>query len=213
MKCKLITTVSDTEHPGFKMLVKSLEKFGWDWGVCGTEYCAFGSKMVNAYNYAKQTDCTHLFIVDAYDVVALSTMDEALRKIQDKNIVLFNSEINCWPFEQWAMLYPESETPYRYLNGGMAFVEVSRFIRMFEANPITHYDNDQVLLAKSYLTEREYFDMRLDTNCVVFQTLCGTSWDMFQFGNGRIKNILTDTYPCFAHGNGRAPLDKIYELI
>lgn len=225
MKVKLITTVSDTNHPGYQMLVKSLEKFGWDWEVCGTQYQAFGSKMVNAYNYAKQTDCTHLFIVDAYDVVALGTMDEALDKIPNKDIILFNSEKNCWPFEQWADLYPECDTPYRYLNGGMAFVEVSRFVRMFEANPITNQDNDQVILAKTYLTERDWYDMRLDTGCVVFQTLCGTNWDEFLIdfewrdvhGNShnehRVLNKNTKTFPIFFHGNGLHPMDKIYELI
>ena len=213
MKCKLITTVSNPQHNGYKMLVKSLEKFGWDWEICGTEYHAFGSKMVNAYNYAKQTDCTHLFIVDAYDVVALASMDEVLRKIKDQNILLWNAERNAWPYEQWGILYPDCDTPYRYLNGGVAFVEVSRFIRMFEANPITHGDNDQVILAKAYLTEREWYDMRLDTGCVVFQTLCGTNWDEFEFKDGRIMNKETGTYPCFVHGNGLAPMNKIYELI
>jgi len=213
MKCKLITTVSDPTHPGWLMLKKSLDKFGWDYEICGTEYHAFGSKMVNAYLYAKQTDCTHLFIVDAYDVVVLGTMEEVLSLIPNKYIILFNAERNAWPFEQWAMLYPECETPYRYLNGGMAFVEVSRFIKMFEANPIQHGDNDQVVLAKTYLKEKDYFDMRLDTSCVVFQTLWGTNWDDFEFKDNRIINKETGTMPCLIHGNGLAPLYKIYELL
>lgn len=213
MKCKLITTVSDPNHPGWLMLKKSLDKFGWDYEICGTEYHAFGSKMVNAYNYAKQTDCTHLFIVDAYDVFVLGTMEEALSKIIDKDVILFNAEKNSWPYEQWALLYPKSQFSFKYLNGGIAFVEVQRFIKMFEDSPIGHEDNDQVLLAKTFLTRAGMYDMRLDTGCHVFQTLCGTNWEDFKFQSCWIVNKETGTTPVLVHGNGRAPLDKIYELI
>lgn len=214
MKVKLITTVSDPTHPGYKMLVKSLEKFGWDWEVCGTEYHAFGSKMVNAYNYAKQTDCTHLFIVDAYDVVVLGIMEEALSKIEDKNTILFNAEKNAWPYEQWALLYPKSGSPWNYLNGGMAFVEVERFIQMFEENPIQHGDNDQVELARVFLTKGWLYDMKLDTECIVFQTLCGTNWDEFEFIDDMIVvNKFTGTKPVFFHGNGLHPMERVWELI
>lgn len=194
------------------MLKKSLEKFGWDWEVCGTEYNAFGSKMVNAYNYAKQTDCTHLFIVDAYDVVTLGTMEEALSKITNKEVILFNAERNAWPYEQWAMLYPQVKSSWKYLNGGMAFVSVPLFIKMFEENPITHHDNDQVNLAATFLTRNRY-NMRLDNDCEVFQTLCGTNWDEFHIGIGRICNKHTNTLPVLVHGNGLHPMDKIWELV
>jgi len=213
MKCKLITTVSDPLHPGWLTLNRSLDKFGWDYEICGTSYEQFGSKMVNAYNYAKTTDCTHLFIVDAYDVLCYGTMISALEAIQSSDLILFNAEKNAWPYGQWAMLYPECETDYKYLNGGMAFVEVEKFCRMFEENPITIHDNDQVILAKTYLTRREKYKMSLDTNCNVFQTLCSTNWDEFDFSDGKIKNISTGTYPIFFHGNGLHPMDKLIELI
>lgn len=213
MKCKLITTVSDPSHPGWLNLKRSLDKFGWDYEICGTEYVQFGSKMVNAYNYAKNTDCTHLFIVDAYDVIALSTMQEALDKIKDKSVISFNSERNAWPYEQWAMLYPECKSSFKYLNGGMAFVEVKRFIKMFEENPITSSDNDQVCLAKTLITKSYKYDMKLDTDCEVFQTLCGTNWSDFVFSNGRIFNKETETAAVLIHGNGLHPMNPIIELI
>lgn len=213
MKCKLITTVSDPTHPGWLTLRRSLDKFGWDYDICGTEYHQFGSKMVNAYNYAKKTDCTHLFIVDAYDVIALGTMQEALGKIPNKNIILFNAEINCWPYEQWAMLYPKVESRWKYLNGGMCFVEVERFCRMFEENPIGHNDNDQPLLARTLLRYGSNYNMQLDTRCEVFQTLCGTTWDDFVFVDNRIINKETGTRPVLFHGNGRADMKPIIELL
>jgi hypothetical protein len=213
MKCKLITTVSDLNHPGYKNLVRSLEKFEWDWEVCGMQYQAFGSKMVNAYNYAKTTDCTHLFIVDAYDVIALGSMQEALDGILDKDVILFGAEINAWPYEQWAYLYPSTKSRFKYLNGGVSFVSVELFCRMFEENPITIIDNDQVCLAKTFITKGYKYDMELDTNCQVFQNLCGTLWTDFNFVNGRIINKETLTTPVLVHGNGQADMSKIIELI
>lgn len=212
MKCKLITTVSNPHHPGFIMLQKSLNKFGWDWEVCGTEYSAFGSKMVNAYNYAKQTDCTHLFIVDAYDVVALGTMEEALSKIEYKEVILFNAEKNAWPYEQWGLLYPQVPSLWKYLNGGMAFVSVPLFIKMFEENPITHSDNDQVNLAATFLTCNKY-NMQLDNDCRVFQTMNSIEADDLKYIGDRVMNIKTKTTPVFFHGNGLHPMDEIWNLI
>lgn len=213
MKVKLITTASDLQHDGFLMLQKSLEKFGWDWDLCGTDYASFGSKMVNAYNYAKQTDCSHLFIVDAYDVVVLGTMEEALSKIPDKEVILFNAEKNAWPYEQWAMLYPEVHSPWKYLNGGVAFVSVLLFIKMFEDNPIYHSDNDQVNLASIYITNKDKYKMKLDTPCEVFQTMNSiSSSDLERLDNG-FNNLLTGTSPLIFHGNGRHPMDDIYELL
>lgn len=221
MKVKLIATASDSNHPGLINFERSLKKFEWDYEILMTDYQAFGTKMVNAYNYAKQTDCTHLFITDSYDVIALGTMQEALDKIENKDVILFNAERNAWPYEQWGMLYPECDSSFKYLNGGMAFVEVQRFIKMFEENPITVHDNDQVVLAKIFLTRGYKYDMILDTDCKVFQTLLGVNWNEFEFFRRTygtfheyfIKNQGTNKFPVLFHGNGRCPMDKIIELL
>lgn len=212
MKCKLITTVSNPTHPGWLNLKRSLEKFGWDYEICGTEYHQFGSKMVNAYSYAKTTDCTHLFIVDAYDVVVLGTMQEVLSYVK-RDSLLWNSEKNAWPYEQWAYLYPPCKSEWKYLNGGMSFVSVADFIAMFEENPIQHTDNDQVVLAKTFLTRGNEYGMRLDTNCDVFQTFCSTSWDEFTIVDNRVINNKTGTKPIFCHFNGKHDGTPIIELI
>jgi hypothetical protein len=212
-KVKLITTASDTNHPGFLMLKKSLDKFGWDYEVLNTTYTAFGTKMVNAYQYAKQTDCTHLFIVDGYDVVVLGTMEEVLSKIPDKECILFNSEKAAWPYEQWGMLYPSVFSEWKYLNGGACFVEVNRFIKLFEASGITHESNDQVNLARLYITEREKHNMKLDNGCKCFQSYAFISEDDYDYQDGRLLNYKTATTPVIIHGNGKTNMDKVYDLL
>ena len=92
---------------------------------------------------------------------------------------------------------------------------------MFEENPITIYDNDQVVLAKTFLTNNKY-DMRLDTDCHVFQTLCGTNWDEFDFGlcgtgNGANRDAIlnkgTKTFPVLVHANGKHNMDRVIAML
>lgn len=214
MKVELITTISDDNNPGWKNLQRSLEHFEWDHSVMKTDYHGFGTKMVNAYNFAKKTDCTHLFIVDAYDVVVLGTMEEALSKIPDKDTILFNAEKMAWPYEQWGMLYPRVFSEWKYLNGGACFVEVERFIRMFEENPIAPTDNDQVNLAKVYLTGgQQKYNMKLDTGCKCFQSYAFITEDDYGYEDGRLLNYKTVTKPVIVHSNGGGGLGKVLDLV
>ncbi len=211
MKAKLIMTATDVNNPGFLQLKRSLDHFGWDYVVLTGNYQAYGSKMVNAYEFAKQTDCTHLFIVDAYDVFVLGTMDQALDRIPDKDIILFNAEKGCWPFSEWASLYPEVQSPWKYVNGGAAFVSVPLFIEMFESNPIRDNDNDQINLAQFFLSQK--FNFKLDNNCDLFQSIAFEHPDDFEYLHGKLINKCTYTHPLIIHGNGRTEMHKIYELL
>jgi len=212
MKVKLITTATDVNNPGFQQLKRSLDRFGWGYDVIKGQYYGYGSKMVRAYEYAKKTDCTHLFIVDAYDIVMLGTMEEALSKIKEKDCILFNAEKGCWPYGEWADRYPVVNSDWKYLNGGAAFVNVEQFIEMFESQPIKETDNDQVNLAEMFLSKR--FNFKLDNNCECFQSIAFESKDDFFYGeDGRLQNLKTGAKPVVIHGNGRTDMSLIYDLL
>jgi hypothetical protein len=216
MKVKLIATATSQNHPGLKQFKRSLDKFGWNYQILTDKYTAYGSKMVNAYNYAKQCDESHLFITDAYDVIVLGAMDEALSNIvwHPGKTIMFNSEKGCWPYpEKWKDIYPEGYSEWKYLNGGACFVETQTFIKMFEENPIKHTDNDQVNLTEIYLNQRDKYFMELDTKCRCFQSVAFEAEDDFKLVNNRLLNLKTHTMPVFLHGNGGTKMDKFYELI
>lgn len=215
IKVKLISTCTDYRHPGYLKFKESLDTFKWDYEFLNAQYVAYGSKMVAAYEYTKKTDCTHLFIVDAYDIFMLGTMQEALDKIPDKDCILFNAEKASWPYGEWAKEYPEVEGQWKYLNGGACFVQVEKFIRLFEENPIRHTDNDQPALARVYLDKRDQYNMKLDTNCDLFQSIAFEHDGDFliQDGNVRFINLEMGTSPIIIHGNGKTPMDKIYKLL
>lgn len=216
MKVKLIATSTDNNHPGVKELKRSLDYFNWDYELLNERYIAYGSKMINAYNYAKKTDCSHLFIVDAYDIFVLGTMQEALNKIPDHDCILFNAEKACWPYTEWEKEYPKVYGPWKYLNGGACFVQVEKFIKLFEENPIKHTDNDQVNLARVYLDKRDSYNMKLDTDCDLFQSIAFEHDNDFFIWNGKnraFQNNITGSDPIIIHGNGKTNMQKIYQLL
>jgi hypothetical protein len=199
IKCKLIATATNLEHNGFKQFKRSLDAFGWDYEILSHNYVAYGSKMRNAYEYAKKTDCTHLFISDAYDVLVLGTMQQALNRIQDKDVMLFNAEKGCYPYPEKATLYPNQSAKFPYLNGGLCFVSVPLFIEMFEANPIADSDNDQANLTDLFLGGK--YKLQLDYDCKIFQSIAFC--DPYEIGNNSI----------FYHGNGGTPMQYIYDRL
>lgn len=212
MKIKVVTTVSNPNDEGFLKFKQSLEKFNWEYDVM-THYEAYGSKQLNAYNYAKQTDCSHLFILDAYDVIVLGTMEEALSKIKNYSSIFFNAEKAVYPYSEWEKEYPMENSEWRYLNGGACFVEVPLYIKMFEEFPIKDRDNDQANLARIYLDCRDRFNFKLDVNCNVFQSIAFEAEDDFSYKNNRLHNNKTNTIPVIIHGNGKTDMSKIYSLM
>ena len=215
MRAKLIAMATDRNKPGLHQLERSLKHFGWDYEIIGGRYVAYGSKQIAAYEYAKKSDCTHLFIVDAYDVFVLGTMTDALNRIPDKDIVLFNAESQVWPYSEWKSEYPITGSKWNYLNGGAAFVAVDRFCRLFEENPISHTDNDQVNLARIFLDKRDRYNMKLDTNCDVFQSIAFEDPDDFYYDHSdkKLTNLKTSTQPIVIHGNGGTDMSMVYNLL
>lgn len=213
MKIKTIATATSQNNLGYKKFIESLNKFKWDYDIISHNYVAYGSKMKNAYEYAKKTDATHLFILDAYDIVVLGTLEEAIYKMDNTSGVVFNAEKACWPHGDLAEYYPHVFSPWKYLNGGAAFVEVRSFIRLFEENPIKDTDNDQENLTKIFLEKREKYNMTLDNYCDVFQSIAFEHEDDFEYLNNRLINMKTFTCPIIIHGNGKTNMSKIYELI
>lgn len=206
---------NNLNHGGLRQLERSLKHNGWDYHIIEAKYERFGSKQVAFYEYLKaHPEITHAFLCDAYDVFVLGSWEEVLQKIPYYNhTILFNAERACWPYADWATLYPECDGPWKYLNGGAAFVDSKVYIRMFEENPISHQDNDQVNLAKIFLSNRDEYCFNLDTKCKIFQSIAFEDPADFDCGCGRLFNNYHHTRPNIIHGNGKTSMEHIYQLI
>lgn len=214
MNIRFLTMADNLNHGGLRQLARSLHHFGWDFKVIHAEYQRFGSKQVAFYNYLKNnSEVTHAIIADAYDVFVLGTPEEFKRKLFNADGVVFNAERACWPYAEWAERYPVVPGPWKYLNGGVAFINANTYIKMFEENPITHMDNDQVNLADIYLRKASQYNFDLDTGCEIFQSIAFEDPTDFTYIDGRLVNNYHNTLPLVIHGNGKTSMEHIYKLI
>lgn len=214
MRLGVVATATNKNHEGYKQFIKSLEKFGWNYQILSTNYIAYGSKMKNAYKFLKESSfLSHILILDAYDIVVLGAMEEVISKIRNISGITFNAEKACWPHSEWAKEYPEVSSEWKYLNGGACFAQAEDFIKMYESRPILDHENDQEVLGRLYLDKRKEFDMHLDTQCDVFQSIAFEDKEDFDYKNNRLLNLKTKTTPVIIHGNGKTDMSKIYELL
>jgi len=210
---------NDKHNPGLKMLKKGLDKFQWDYEIIQAKYVAFGSKQIAFTEFMKKDkDYTHFFICDAHDIIVLQTQEHIVRKLQgffgdEAPVGLFNAEKAAWPYADWANEYPFATGPWKYLNGGAAFVEKERYLRMMHDFPIKHTDNDQVNLARIFLDKRHDYNMILDTQCSIFQSVGFEAEGDFWTGNGIVKNLFHQTLPGIIHGNGKTIMNKYHQLL
>lgn len=214
---KLITVCSRTDEYGFEMLKKTVEKFNWPFVVLKTEWHGFGTKLLTAYQYLKQSpDITHFFFCDAYDVVLLGDMEEALMKIKancglDKMII--GAERGCWPDGSLETYYAKHEHGFNYVNSGLYFAPVKLFLELFEKDAPEYSTDDQLWLTRKYLFENNDKNIVLDTSCNVFQNYSFLRDGDYKYENGWLSNENTHTKPVFVHGNGRTDLTKVYALV
>jgi len=146
--------------------------------------------------------------LDAHDSLIVRPSGAILKAFEAMNHPLvFSAEKNCWPDAWKAFLYPEADTPWRFLNSG-GFVGEAAVLR--EAlrdlgSRIPSSLDDQRWWTNRLLADPE--SIRLDTRCEIFQTLWGSMGDLAL--RKEIYNRRTRTYPSIVHGNGWTDMSPI----
>lgn len=211
MKCILLTVATDISRT--YPLKRSIDKFGWPYCIISCTWKGFGTKLLEVRNYLLKTpDITHFFFVDAYDVVLLGTMEEALSRL-DSGTITFNAEKNCWPDKDLERFYePVEQGRWSYLNSGAYFAPRDQFLSLFNKDMPDYLTDDQRWATNQYLFNDEA-SMAIDRNCDVFQCYSFIAEDDFGYENGRLLNLKTGTSPLIIHGNGTTNMDKVIELI
>lgn len=182
----VITTTSSLAH--CKRLIRSLVATGHEYHIIQHEWAGFLDKLHYTYKWLKANPTvTHFIYTDAWDTVALATPCNPLQGL------LFSAERACYPHPEKAVLYPETDSPFKYVNGGGFAGESQRFIELYESCPPTDEVNDQVWLTDRYLANTN--TIKLDTNRELFQTLAFCPPTDFVEG------------ATFWHGNGHTPLE------
>lgn len=218
---KLITTASDPNHKGWLQFKRSLDHFGWDYHLIVHEYTNYNDKIIAFYNYlaTHRSELTNFVYADSYDSFALAPQSELEAKFNQPDKIVYGLEKACWPYPEKTIFFPESNSPYKHINGGGFMGSVENFIKLYETNPILQSGalNDQVWAQDNYIKKVCDGVVGLDTGNQIFQ--CTAHSDMTDFeviednGLKRVLNLHSGTKPILFHFNGHSNGDWVRELL
>lgn len=212
MKIKLLTCVSTMDHPGIHKLEASLKLFNYDYLIIVDPNInwAWGG-LINFYNWCKEQvlqedGYTHFIYTDGFDTIAMSGMDEVLNKY--KGGILYSAEKACFPRSDWSELHI-SDSRWKYLNHGQFMAPVKEWIELYESMYNPNITCQEAAMHKHL----NGYDIKLDTDCGIFQSIAFKGDDEYSIDEGRLINNINKTNPCFVHGNGRSEMDWIYKIL
>lgn len=163
-----------------------------------------------------------IIVCDCWDVVFAVDPKEIFEEfISSPHMhILWNAEKNLFPDSP--LNFPDTGTPYRYLNSGFSigydFAYLSLLEKMnLDAIPDDHIDeqgnrvnpNDQFYFQQAFIDQ--LVPMALDKDVKFCQTLHAVAPEELDLTGERIQNTITKSFPMVFHMNGQKELwrDKI----
>lgn len=202
-------TVASHATPGLTRLTLSCQHHGFAPTVLGMGKPYRGNIVkLDYFIYAIEHSTADIFVfMDAYDVVAAGSLDEIIAAYRSlETPILFSAERVCWPDEGLANLYPEVDTPYRYLCSGLWAGQRDALLPLFRAAkeqktawPLC----DQASISSLYA--KNWPGMALDIEARVFQSMFFAEDDV-ALVEGRVRNLVTGSTPLLFHANGKSKL-------
>lgn len=181
----------------------------------GWPYLGLGTKPKQVYRFLRAAPSLAGWVVlfsDAHDSIIQGDAGMILERYRAfGHPLVFSAERNCYPSPELAARYPAAGTPYAYLNSGGFIGEAGYLLDLLErwdVPALPDRENDQGWFTRRFLDEPEA--IRLDTHCSLFQTLYRAEGDLERRQKG-IFNRVTKAYPLIFHGNGRAPMRRVFE--
>ena len=213
-----VLTCATDEEKAFR-LFNSAEQYdieivnlgkGVDWKGTDMSGPGGGQKINLIREYIEKVPDTDIvFFVDGYDVFFADTLDSIMDRWSSFNTrALFGAEKVCWPDTSIQNLFPEQDTPYKYLNSGTFIAEVET-LRQLICNPVADFEDDQLYIQKEYI--KGELDIKIDYEQYIFQTYD----EAVEFNKwGQVTNKETNCTGCLFHGNGgpeaKLKLDSLY---
>ena len=211
MKIIVVTTCDNPNNQNHLKLLDSLKRFGYEY-ECVIHPFTFGTQLNVIRTWAEnyKGDSTHMLYTDAFDTLALAGPDEVMSKMP-KCKMLISAEKNCYPHPERAGEYPETASPWKYVNGGGWIAEIEYFKYLCGKEGLNSGSHDQVWLMEAYL--KNMGEIKLDIECDIFQTIAFSNEDEWFKEDCRFFNIGTKTRPVFFHGNGHTEMDWVYKIL
>ena len=208
MKLLVLSTTNNLSINNHKDLEASLIHHGYDYYFHEYPF-QFGSqyKVIAEYVNNYQGDATHIVYLDAWDSIAVAPPSEVRTQFNYHNCkMLISAEKAYFPDDGQSHLIPESNSAWRFINGGGCMFDIQYFKQLVLNNPMPTYGMmDPHWLRDCLVTDPT--NIKIDTDCTIFQTLSHCNEDEFaplQYLNKTIAilNKATQTQPIFFHHNG-----------
>lgn len=199
-----VFTIATEMKPTLEALIKSctgkvnldltMHSGKWDWGVWldwQKEKC-------------QENPDENMVFVDAYDTLFIGDAKELDEEVSRWDLIHSTCK-NCWPIPAREKFYPEVPGPWKYLNscgpaGTGHAIERALDYGMSHfpyPHPLLNRDNDQRFWTDVYLSGYGELDWR----CEIWQDLHLASDNDLGIKDGRIKNLVHNTWPQFLHAS------------
>jgi hypothetical protein len=175
--------------------------------------------------------CKSEFLIfsNCFDVIFTAHPDEVAARWGGGDDVMFNTEKDLFPASKLAHSFPDTGSPWRYLNSGLYIGKPERILAMLDAMWLDELHDDHVSPDELHggtnlvvnVVDQNWFQLlfaaqavpiTLDTKCECFQTFSSCTWDEFDLSGKQVKNKATGTTPLVLHCNGGAKNEMLPDL-
>lgn len=207
----IVVTYKYSEAPGYKEMKKSVERQGHELAVLqvsGPNPDEINRKLLEFYKRAS-TGHENFLYCDSAD----SFVQREITGIPTDHI-LYSTEKNCYPIPEYRNKHPETESPWRYLNGGGVCGPIKLMIEYYEKYNLCNVgskNGQQYLQERLFEALKDGFPVKLDFDCEIFQTIAFADPTEFEWRDGKLYNKITKTTSAVLHGNGLTEMKHIYK--
>lgn len=174
--------------------------------------------------------CEYLIFSNCFDVIFTVHPDEVADRwlaMNGGSDVMFNTEKALFPPSRLWHRFPDTGSPWRYLNSGLYIGKPESILAMLEAMWLDEICDDHPARSPLHGTgqvnvvDQNWFQLlfaaqpvpiTLDTECQCFQTFSDCTWDEFDLSGSEVKNKVTGTAPLVLHCNGGAKNEMLPDL-
>lgn len=223
------TTVASGPHPGLDRLQRSADYYGIELNILGfgQPYPGNGAKVLWLAEFAATLPADHIVVyTDAFDSVFLASPEEFEKALQPvTSDLVFSAEQNFHMkghplFYLWQNLpiyrrYPNSPTRYRFINAGSFIGRAGRLVRLpTECGIAIDTPSDQTIFTRYFVSNPGAFELDYSHNLMTCNGgRIGFEATDYVWQDGRLKNRISQSYPCLLHvpGKNELSLQKLAE--
>ena len=230
----LLSVSTDQNNKGYQRFLSSVKQSKLNYKILGLnetwnggnmeEGCGGGQKInllkkeLSEYSEEKLSK-TIIMFTDSYDVIITGNQNEIVERYFNSQIyynrpnsIMFSAEKCCWPDPSKKEYYPENYSVYKYLNSGSFIGTGYNIFNLIKKYTYSDSYDDQLFYTNQFLNNKDWHEIYLDYECILFQTLNEAYCDL-KIESNRFKNVFFNNYPLIIHGNGNSQVKHFFESL